>query len=262
VRSSLLLVVVLLATACAGRQADPSGEAEVWPSPIAQAHQVEGRYCVDGIPRLPYAEAELDHDRRVDALLELDRVAGVSWPDLEVSTSAGAITLVSIFDEVGISLTVELSDTVPAESLGTEQWPGEPRLRTIVEHFRSYRPDSDQWSMYVLLAPRHDPAQELSLLIDPDRRDAAVVSVPMSPAHPGEVLHALVHELGHMLNLPHAWELCEDTPSAMSYPWRWPHWSWTDPDCYRFDSAARHHILRGPEERVRPGASAYLDFGG
>ncbi len=68
---------------------------------------------------------------------------------------------------------------------------------------------------------------------------------------------AVLHELGHILDLPHPWELGADTRSVMSYPWRWANWRWDDPAAYRFDAAARRHLLRAPDELVRPGSGPF-----
>jgi len=207
--------------------------------------------------RLRYDLPELDHDRRVDAVIEIDSVAGMDRPQLAVETAAGRLTLQDVLAAVGISATVVWDDTIPA---GTLVWPPEEQqLQEVMQRYHSVvgGASASSWHCYLLLAPLPEPGMELSLLIDPDTRSGAVVYLPPQQEHPGAVLHAVVHELGHLLNLPHPWEVYGNTRSAMSYPWRWQHWDWTDPRVYHFDNAGRHHILRGPETLVRPGAGPF-----
>lgn len=73
-------------------------------------------------------------------------------------------------------------------------------------------------------------------------------------------LHTVIHELGHLLNLPHPWEKHGPSRSAMTYPWRWANWNWKDPSVYHFDDFGKHHVLHAPEAFVRPGGSEFLEY--
>ena len=81
-------------------------------------------------------------------------------------------------------------------------------------------------------------------------------------SNPRQFVWACIHEMGHQLNLPHPWQAYGDTRSVMSFGWRWDDWSWSDPSIYRFDDFGANHIMFGPEQYVRPGGSAFLDYGG
>ena len=108
-----------------------------------------------------------------------------------------------------------------------------------------------QWHFYLLLGRKTEAERGLSLVIDPKRRTGAVAFV--DPEDEAGTLHAVGHEIGHLLNLPHPWEVYGNTRSLMSYPWRWEDWDWEDPEVFRFDAVGRRHILRAPEVVVRPG---------
>lgn len=203
---------------------------------------------------------ELARDRQVDAVVEIDRVKGIPQLPLRVETAGGTVDLAGILREVGITATIVWSDELGRDLLGDEMWPGIDLLREQMCQHRNVVPPPDAWHLYLLLVPQQAPDVELSMLIDPERRAGAVVQIPATPPHPGAVLHALGHEIGHLLNLPHPWEWGEDTPSLMSYPWRWGGWDWEDPRAYRFDETSRRFILRAPEELVRPGRSPFLSW--
>jgi hypothetical protein len=166
-----------------------------------------------------------------------------------------------VLGAVGIELTVVWSDEIDAAELGTDAWPGEQRLQEIMHRHRDIDVSPSMWHLYLLLAPQREPGVELSYLIDAETRTGVVVFLPARPEHPGAVLHAIAHEIGHMLNLAHPWEEYGNTRSVMSYPWRWSDWSWHDPQVYQFDPVGVHHLRRGPEPFVRPGGSRFLDRG-
>jgi hypothetical protein len=211
--------------------------------------------------RIAYGLPERAEDRQVTAILEIDRIAGLARPSLTVETSAGPLHLADILSAVGIRLDVVWSDEVAAAELGPDTWPGEQRLQEIMRRHRNIEVAPQLWHLYLLLAPQPEPGLELSLLIDADTRTGAVVFLPASTEHPGALIHAVAHEIGHMLNLAHPWEEYGNTRSVMSYPWRWSDWSWLEPQVYHFDSVGAHHLRRGPEPYVRPGGSRFLDRG-
>jgi len=209
---------------------------------------------------LTYDLPELQRDRRVRATLEIDRVRGTPQVALMAPFRDGQVGLREIFSDVGIELEVVWSDEIPGEELAGDLWPGETRLRQVMKRHRDLDVEPGRWHLYLILVATRQRPLELSLLIDPEYRRGAVVQVDPLANHAGENLHAIAHEIGHMLNLPHPWEVYGNTRSIMSYPWRWLDWDWNDPRGYRFDPVARRHILRGPETHVRPGRSAFLGY--
>jgi hypothetical protein len=211
--------------------------------------------------QIAYGLPGLAEDRQVTAVLEIDRIVGLARQSLTVETRDGPLRLVDILSRVGIELEVVWSDEVAGEELGHDAWPGEQRLLEIMRRHRNVEVAPPHWHLYLLLTPQREPWLELSYLIDADTRSGAVVSVPAVPQHPGALVHAMAHEIGHMLNLAHPWEEYGNTRSVMSYPSRWSDWSWGDPQGYHFDAVGALHLRRGPEPYVRPGGSRFLDRG-
>jgi hypothetical protein len=207
---------------------------------------------------VPLGEAldELDRDRSVTAILEIDRADGLPELSLAAPTREGLIDLVSILGEVGISVKTVWSDRLAPGELLDDPWPGEARLRELMARYRNVQVRDDQWHLYLLLGRKTQAERELSLVIDPEHHTGAVVFVDPEDA-PG-TLHAVGHEIGHLLNLPHPWEAYGNTRSLMSYPWRWEDWDWADPRVFRFDAVGRRHILRAPDEEVRPAGGEFV----
>lgn len=207
--------------------------------------------------RFSYPAPLLPRPRRLAAVVEIDRLADVPELELTASTRAGPVSLESILAEVGIEARVVSSDVLAFDPV---PWPAQERWRELMAAARD--PGlavAGEWHLHLLLAPRPAVDVELSGLVDPRERTASVVTVP-SDAAPREMLHAVGHELGHQLNLPHPWDAYGDTRSLMTYPWRWPDWDWTEPRGYRFDAVGRHHLAFAPERCVRPGGDAYLAY--
>ena len=100
------------------------------------------------------------------------------------------------------------------------------------------------------------------MMFDSERRRGAVVFNSEMRSDKRELVFQIVHEMGHMLNLPHPWQTYGPSKSVMSFPWRWrDDWSWDDPSIYRFDIVGRQHVARSPEEYVKPGQSPFLEYG-
>ncbi len=201
---------------------------------------------------------ESARDRSVEAILEIDRAHDLPELALVAPTRDGMISLGSIMAEVGIRLEVVWSDRLSPGELQDDPWPGDDRLRELIARYRSVPAGDDQWHLHLLLGRRSQPGRELSLVIDPELRTGAVVFVDPRPGEAGATLHAIAHEIGHLLNLPHPWDAYGNTRSIMSYSWRWADWDWQDPAVFRFDSVGRRHILRDPEGFVRPGRGEFI----
>ncbi len=204
---------------------------------------------------------EIEEDRRVRAVLEIDRAHDLPAMPLVASTRDGPVDLGSILGDVGIDVDVVWSDTLLPGELADDPWPGEEHLRDLMARYRDVPAPDDRWHFYLLLGRRTQPDRELSLLIDPEARTGAVVFVDPDPNEAGATLHAIGHEIGHLLNLPHPWEAYGNTRSLMSYPWRWVDWDWGDPAVFRFDEVGRSFVLRTQEEVVRPGGRGFIPAG-
>jgi hypothetical protein len=203
--------------------------------------------------RLHEGVDELERDRSVRAVVEIDRAHDLAELTLTAPTRDGEIDLESILADAGIAIEIVWSDRLGPGELVDDPWPGVERLRGLMECYRNVGVQKDQWHLYLLLGRKTQPDRELSIVIDPERRTGAVVFV--DPDDAAGALHAVGHEIGHLLNLPHPWDVYGNTRSLMSYPWRWQDWDWADPKVFRFDAVGRRHILRAPEAVVRPGAS-------
>lgn len=257
-RTLASVALIALAMACSVQIPDVKPENEALPLREFTAYeQSSGASFDSSAVRFAYDQPELVKERQAKVLVEIDRITGMTQLPLAVETREGPVDLAEILGDVGLEIRLVWSDEIPATLLGNEMWPGEETLQTVMNRFQNVQPMTGEWSIYLLLIPRRERDSEYSILIDPTHRKGAVVSMPSSPEHPGEILHTIGHEIGHLLNLPHAWEVYGNTRSLMSYPWRWKNWDWSDPSIYHFDAAGRHHILHGPETRVRPGASGF-----
>jgi len=200
---------------------------------------------------------DLGEDRRVRAVLEIDRARDLPMLSLATSTRDGPVDLAGILADVGIDVEVVWSDTLPRGELVDDPWPGETHLCDLMARYRNVPVDDDRWYFYLLLGRKTQPDRELSLLIDPEARTGAVVFVDPDPEEKAATLHAVGHEIGHLLNLPHPWDVYGNTRSLMSYPWRWIDWDWGDPAVFRIDEAGSRFVLRAPEEAVRPGRGGF-----
>ena len=247
--SQLLTLIVAVANAlgCSGGSEQVGGSAAEY---LAYEKSLGSGVDVTGV-RLREDLEELESDRSVSAILEIDRAHDVPELALAVRTRSGVADLRSILAEVGIAVDIVWSDRLAEGELVDVPWPGETQLRDLMTRYRDVPVREGQWHFYLLLGRKTEAERGLSLVIDPKRRTGAVAFV--DPEDEAGTLHAVGHEIGHLLNLPHPWEVYGNTRSLMSYPWRWEDWDWEDPEVFRFDAVGRRHILRAPEVVVRPG---------
>ena len=247
-----LLVVAGLIVGCSEDAPQPgSPEFLAYPRSSGSDPDISLIHLRDDLP-------ELEKDRRVQAVLEIDRAHDLPVLSLATSTRDGPVDLAGILADVGIDVEVVWSDTLPSGELVDDPWPGEEQLCDLMARYRNAPADDDRWHFYLLLGRKTQPDRELSLLIDPQARTGAVVFVDPDLEEAGATLHAIGHEIGHLLNLPHPWDVYGNTRSLMSYPWRGVEWDWGDPAVFRFDGVGRRFVLRAPKEAVRPGRGGFV----
>ncbi|HYI11338.1 MAG TPA: TIR domain-containing protein [Thermoanaerobaculia bacterium] len=203
-----------------------------------------------------YGAPFLTADRTVNAVLEIDVVEGLARPPLEVQTSRGTVRLVDVLADNGINATVHWG-AIPASYAGAD-WNGS-ELRDAMREYREAE-QPGVWHFYVIMAPVSDVNGIYSIMFDTDARRGAAVFVE-GRQDPRSIMLDMLHELGHEMNLPHPFDAYGDTRSVMSYPHHWKDWSYDDPRVYQYDSIARTHISRGPNQYVRPGGSKFYDYG-
>ncbi len=166
----------------------------------------------------------------VPAVLEIDRVGGTPRVALAAPTRGGLLTLEQILRDAGYSLEVVWDQVVPRSRIpGFPAWPELSDLAGLMDELRTEPPPPGGVRFHILLAPWNHPFHELSLLVDPETRQSSVVGIDPDRLDPREILHAVVHEIGHQLGLRHPWEEGSDRRTAMTYPWHWPDWDWSDP---------------------------------
>lgn len=209
--------------------------------------------------RIKYGKEPLTTDRRIKARLEIDWLDGTQVPELKAQTSIGTIGLEDLLKEVGIELEVVHSDKLPANVLGPNRSLSDEEAHSIAKSYRNAM-QADKWHFYLIVVPTVDD-QMVSFLSDTETRSGAAVSTNFPIPDTRFFFFSVVHEIGHMLNLPHPFQAYGDTKSVMSYFWRWKDWSWDDPQIYRFDQFGQGHIRRAPDEYVMPGQSAFLNYG-
>ncbi|HEX8179636.1 MAG TPA: hypothetical protein VF525_08860 [Pyrinomonadaceae bacterium] len=215
-----------------------------------------------------YGSPLLTADRKVQAVLEIDSVEGTSLPPLEVSTRAGTIKVEDIFKELGIDLEIVRNGTVPKSVLGPDETFNNDELKFVMRtYMNAVRPG--KWHFYIVVAPRATIPTSSFMFDSAERKGAAILTeynheLGLSDsryADPRALVFQVIHEMGHMLNLPHPWQAYGDTKSVMSYPYRWTDWSWDDPQVYNFDEFGQKHIRRAPDMYVMPGGSSFLNYG-
>ena len=208
--------------------------------------------------RILYDQPTLSSDREaVKARLEVDWLEGTSRRSFHADTEDGVVHLEELLKEVGIELEIVWSDELPGTVAGPDGRFSIDELRTAMARYRNEERER-LWNFYFILGSQSQPPGIMSLMFDPLRRGAVLFDTAGSQS----ILYSAVHEIGHMLNLPHPWQTYGDTLSVMSYPFRWGEgWSFHDSDVYRFDEVGRRHILRSPERYVKPGGSEFLDYG-
>ncbi len=212
--------------------------------------------------RIEYSESPLDSNRQVRAVLEIDWIAGTPRPDLKVSTTDGELTVEELLKEAGIETKVRWSDELPQDVMGPDQRFDNSELLQTMETYKG-QVENNEWHFYIILGGQHQHEGILSLMFDTDfRQGGAVFDAGGQLQVSGMTLYAVLHSVGHMLNLPHPWQTYGDTFSVMTYSYRWgDQWSFKDPRVYRFDEVGREHVARSPEQYVRPGASPFLEYG-
>ena len=218
--------------------------------------------------RIQYGKTLLSIDRKVRARLEIDWVEGTHVPELKAQTSAGVITIEELFKDVGIDLEVVRNDNLPGNVLGPDRRLSLEESRRIAANYRNAI-HPEKWHFYLIVAAR-STVSTTSFMFDTEGRTGAVVLTESGTdlgvadskyVDPRFIFFQVVHEVGHMLNLPHPWQAYGDTKSVMTSPHRWSDWSWDDPQVYRFDQFGQTHIRRAPDQYAMPGGSAFLDYG-
>lgn len=208
-----------------------------------------------------YGAPLLAQPRSVRAVLEIDWVKGTPRPPLEASLQNGKVSVAEVLKEVGIELEVVWDEELPESVLGDD---GSLDTSELLQVMRNHRGayGQDLWHFYFILGPKSDfPA--LSVMFDSSSRmGAALFNEEGGLENPQTAVRSFLHEIGHLLNLPHPYQAYGDTRSVMSSPYRWQaDWSWDDPTTYRFDNFGAQHIGRAPLRYVKPGESSFLDYG-
>ena len=230
---------------------------------VASTSHVTTNTAVDKISKnIEYGETLLKIDRTVSAVLEIDWVKGTPHPKLEVPTKSGPLTLESVFQDIGISLELQWDEELPISVLGNDNTFNQKELISVMDQHRGKHPEP-VWHFYVILGPSFENTPILSLMFDTElRRGAALFNDKNNFQNAAFTLSTLIHEIGHLLNLPHPWQAYGDTRSVMTYPHRWSDsWDWKDPDVFHFDWFGRRHVKRAPTKYVKPGQSRFLDYG-
>lgn len=230
---------------------------------VLSAETVESQSLVEAGPsEIQYGQSPLPSDRHVRARLEIDWLEGTPRPLLQANISDGSVRLEDLLAEVGIELEVIWSNELPKNVMGNDGRFSDDELLSTMEQYRNEE-QGDIWHFYLIFGGQYLYSSVYSTMFDTKlRRGGVLFDVQSQFDKPRLVLRAAIHEIGHMLNLPHPWQAYGDTLSAMTYPYRWgDKWSFDDPEVYRFDAVAQQHIRRSPERYVRPGRSAFLEYG-
>jgi len=188
---------------------------------------------------------------------------------------ARSLTPAAAFAEAGIEVVHAREPTVidTSEAGPNAAWT-DAELHAAMELSFSRWGDSPQWAMWLLHAVTHDNPDIFGIMFDRaglQRQGCAVFNHGLKPASPEitrELLHVCVHELGHLLNLPHSWQKTHDRPSFpsrpdaqswMNYPERFPggsraYWSrfafqFDDVEIDHLRHAFRDNVIMGGVER-------------
>ena len=209
-----------------------------------------------------YSDDPLTSDRTVGAVLEIDFLEGTEPSEFVGRTSIGdQVTLAGLLEEVGIIVEVVWDDELPRSVMGSNSMFEVHELVDVMEtHLDAEQ--QGKWHFYIVYGGAFEAGPMYEIMFDgPQRRGSAVFDSAIQSTESGALLHAMMHTIGHMLNLPHPWQAYGDTESVMTYPYRWNTAFPLPRKFYRFDSVASRHIRRSPEKYVRPGASKFGEYG-
>jgi len=211
-------------------------------------------------PNINYGEPILTVPRLAQARLEIDWITGITRPNLVVNTTSGPKSIEELFRQNGIEVEVQWSDELPASVAGSDGRMNDGELRQVMARYRS-GDEADRWHLYLVIASAFETDGVISLMFDDNRRGAALFVNDLRGQDARELVLSIMHEAGHEMNLPHPFQTYGDTRSVMTYPFRWPNWSYDDPTVYLYDAFGKWHIHRAPDRYVRPGSSKFLDYG-
>ena len=190
---------------------------------------------------------------------------------------ARSLTPAAAFAEAGVEM-LGAGEPIVVDTSGAganAAW-SDAELHAAMEVSFSRWADSPQWAMWLLHAVAHEDPELFGVMFDRQgrqRQGCAVFYQDLSPSRPEiarELIHVLVHELGHGFNLPHCWQrplatlLLPSRPAArswMNYPERYP----GGPDAYwsrfafEFDDLEVAHLRHAFRESVIMGGA---QFGG
>jgi len=205
------------------------------------------------------------------------KVIGAKWPPELIIHHMAAVSLVSIFDEAGVTLNCRwLDDEIPHLEGGRSFEPAD--LRACLRSAVSIQSSDDQsdWTAYVLIVPEIITvangrfSRPLGLMFDvtasesgmPPRQGCAIAWRRVQDDG-RTYLRTVAHELGHVFNLRHPGDSGEPYPqdavNTLMVPNQYlrPTERYPETIEFRFSLADRAWLSQAPEHYVRPGGADY-----
>ncbi len=276
--------------------------------PVHTVHEPPAEATVRIVRWGPFSQTYLctktsAHFRTIE--LEIDRITGTELPALYHTHSVARrppdlpaldLDIAGAYRRAGIDLRVVCSDEVfSLDEAGPDAKWDEDELHHAMEHHFSLWRDEPQWKLYLLIATHYrlfPDSLVTGIMYDTGARDPAdafprqgaavfysTIKLPevwgaLPPAEfDRNCLRTCVHELGHALNLLHAFDADRpDSLSWMNYPWRYPHgyrlppaWDGSDDfwqSCrFEFDPEELRHLRHDALLEVIPGGAAFGALG-
>lgn len=180
---------------------------------------------------------EFEVDRVANAGTIVTSIATHDHPNRPASIPSETLTLATIYERAGFSVSMSPNTTViPNSGAGTNGTWSDAEMHNAMVTYWSRFGNNPNWAMWVLYAARHDRGRTLGGVmfddIGPNHRQGTAIFTDsfiqdVTPGDPNPAawrrrmeFWTAIHEMGHAFNLAHAWQKALGTPEGLpGDPW-------------------------------------------